>query len=195
VYIGRGGYDMHKALSVLFSTLKSGLQTDPEVFKKLRLYFIGTSYAPNGRGKPSIMPLAKEFGIENNVVEITDRVSYYHTLVTLLGANALFVPGSDDPKYTASKIYPYLLTQKPLLAIFNSKSPAINILHEYGANQVYTYDNQEDSQLKIYNFLRQIAKNDIALETYNPSAVKKYSAEHMTMRQCAFFDLVIHGKD
>ena len=42
--------------------------------------------------------------------------------------DALFMPGSDDPAYTASKIYPYLLTRKPLLAIFNAESPALAVL-------------------------------------------------------------------
>ena len=106
VYIGRGGRDMHQAITPLFEALKDGLLHENDVFKKLRIYFIGTSYAPDGLGKPTIMPLAKQFNVENSVIEITDRISYYHALATLQKADVLFIPGSDGPGYTASKIYP-----------------------------------------------------------------------------------------
>ncbi|MEO6630884.1 MAG: hypothetical protein ABIN13_04150, partial [Mucilaginibacter sp.] len=130
VYVGRGGLDMHKAITPVFEALKNGLANQPELFGKLKFYFIGTSYAPAGEGIPSITPLAKQYGVEENVVELPGRISYYHSLVTLLQADALFIPGSDDPQYSASKIYPYLLTQKPLLAIFNENSNAVGTLNE-----------------------------------------------------------------
>jgi hypothetical protein len=129
VYIGRGGMDMYNAIRPVFETLKKGLDNDPALFKKIKLYFIGTSYAPAGQEAATILPYAKQLGVESQVVEITARIGYYHTLTTLQQADALFIPGSDDPQYTASKIFPYLLTNKPLLAIFNSKSSALNILN------------------------------------------------------------------
>jgi hypothetical protein len=195
VYVGRGGNDMHRAVSKLFEAFKIGLKAEPELFQKLRIYFIGTSYAPNGQGQPTITPLAKKFGIENWTIEVTNRITYYHTLVTLLQADALFIPGSDDPQYTASKIYPYLLTQKPLLAVFNSNSSAIRILDEYGARNVYTYDTVEDNGLKIYDFLRDVANKHTEPVNYTPSAVKEYGAENMTMKQCYLFDKVINGQN
>ncbi len=195
VYVGRGGADMHQAITVLFKTLKDGLDSEPQIFNKIKIHFIGTSYAPNGQGKPTILPLAKQFGIENNIVEITDRISYYHTLITLQQADALFIPGSDDPKYTASKIYPYLLTRKPLLAIFNAKSSAIGVLKEYGVEHVYGFNSGNDVDIKIYNFLKQVVSHDIKEYDYNANAVKKYSAESMAGQQCLLFEAVINGKD
>jgi len=194
VYIGRGGADMHKALTPFFKALEEGLNTNPELFKKLKVYFIGTSYAATGKGLPTILPVAKQFGVEPNVVEITDRISFYHTLITLKQANGLFIPGSDDPKYTASKIYPYLLTHKPLLTIFNSKSGAVEVLSEFGVTDNYTYDATENLSVKISSFLTRVIKGDIELQQYNKSAEEKYSAKQMTERQCALFDKVINGK-
>jgi Glycosyltransferase Family 4 len=195
VYVGRGGADMHQAITVLFKTLKDGLDSEPQIFNKIKIHFIGTSYAPNGQGKPTILPLAKQFGIENNIVEITDRISYYHTLITLQQADALFIPGSDDPKYTASKIYPYLLTRKPLLAIFNAKSSAIGVLKEYGVEHVYGFNSGNDVDVKIYNFLKRVVSHDIKEYDYNANAVKKYSAENRTGQQCLLFQAVINGKN
>lgn len=195
VYIGRGGADMHQAIGILFKTLKDGLDKEPKIFNKIKIYFIGTSYAPGGQGKPTILPLAKQFGVENSIVEITDRISYYHTLITLQQADALFIPGSDDPNYTASKIYPYLLTNKPLLAIFNSQSPAISILLEYGVKHVYSYNSTNDIGINVYSFLKQVINHDIEANDYNAEAIKKYSAKNMTCRQCKLFDMVFDGKN
>lgn len=193
VYTGRGGADMHKAVSVLFKVFQKGLEAEPGIFKKLRLHFIGTSYAPAGLGKPSIAPLAEQHGLEKYVVEITDRISYYHALVTLQQANALFIPGSDDPKYTASKIYPYILTRKPLLAIFNPQSPAIRVFQEFGVKHIFNYDLPDEPA--FYSFLRSLILGQVTADEYNATAIKKYSAETMTAKQCSFFDAATADPD
>lgn len=190
VYVGRGGADMHRAIIPVFKALKKGLINQPELFNKLKLYFIGTSYAPVGKGKPSILPLAKQYEVDGSIIEITDRISYYHTLLTLQQADALFVPGSDDPKYTASKIYPYLLTKKPLLAIFNSNSPAITVLKECGAKDVFSYDNTEEIDVKISQFLKQLISGEFSEQQYNSEAIEKYSAQNRTQLQCELFNQV-----
>lgn len=161
VYIGRGGLDMHKSITPLFVALKTGLDNEHVLFNRIRFFFIGTSYACEGKGTPTILPLAKQYGVEGNVTEITDRISFYHTLVTLKQADALFIPGSDDPKYTASKIYPYLLTYKPLLSIFNSKSGAVDVLNEFGLTDNYTYDATDFLHDKIYSFLLKMIKKEV----------------------------------
>jgi hypothetical protein len=190
VYIGRGGMDMHNAITPVFETLKKGLVDEPYLFKKIKLYFIGTSYAPSGQETSTILPLATQFGIEEHVEEITSRIGYYHTLITLQQADALFIPGSDDPNYTASKIYPYLLTNKPLLAVFNAQSPAINILNEFGVKHVYSYDKTPGIHSKIELFLKEVINGDMDEQAYNPVAIKKYSAQTMAKRQCDLFNLI-----
>jgi len=191
VYAGRGGMDMHKAIIPVFEAIKTGLADQPDLYSKLKLYFIGTSYAAAGDGQATIMPLAKQYNVDSNVIEITDRISYYQTLLTLQQADALFIPGSDDPKYTASKIYPYLTTSKPLFALFNAQSSAINILQEYGAPYVYSYDKTPDVKLKVLNFLNDLMNGNIEPPSYNAEAIEKYSAKHMAMQQSALFDIII----
>ena len=192
VYIGRGGADMHQAITPLFKALKTGLENQPGLFGRLKFSFIGTSYAPAGQGVQTIMPLAKDIGVAAQVVEISDRISYYHALATLKQADALFIPGSDDPKYTASKIYPYILTKKPLLAIFNPQSPAIAVLKEYGANHVFDYE--RNNQDAILLFLSAVANRALVDTDYRQETIRRYSAEQMTARQCALFDKVYQQK-
>ena len=191
IYVGRGGNDMHSAISPVFEALQFGLKNSPQLFNKLKFYFIGTSYASSGRGVETIMPLAKKFQVENNVIEITNRISYYQTLNLLQEANALFIPGSDDPKYTASKIYPYLLTLKPILAIFNSNSSTLRILEEYGVINSFSFDLTPDLTTKINAFLCKIAANDKTEVVYNQNAMEEYSAETITKMQVQFFEVII----
>jgi hypothetical protein len=192
VYVGRGGYDMHKAVIPLFKTLKKGLKDQYEVFSKLKIYFIGTSYAPAGSGEPTMLPLAKQYGVDSNVIEITDRISYYHTLFTLEQADALFIPGSEDAKYSASKIYPYLLTKKPLLAIFDEGSNAVEILKECTENAIIlTFDKETESLSDpLYQVLSNWGNGLFTPLTLTEN-FEKYSARNLTGKQAELFNRAI----
>ena len=192
VYIGRGGADMHKALKPLFASLKKGLTEQSEIFARLKVYFIGTSYAPAGQGKPTILPLAAEYGVQNNVVEITDRISFYHALSMLQQADALFVPGSDDPKYTASKIYPYLLTRKPLMAIFHPNSTAVDVLNNCTKNAIVLTlaDEQVQQEDTIYQILYKWANCEFT-GTELTDNIEEFNARNLTARQVALFEQAI----
>lgn len=193
VYVGRGGNDMHKAVSMLFAALKRGLQKAPETFNKLKMYFLGTSYAPNGRGIPTLQPLAKQFGVEKHVIEITDRISYYHSLVTLQQADALFVPGSDDPKYTASKIYPYLLTQKPLMAVFNKNSNVVEMIRQCTQNvTLITFSTDGDAgESPLYETLLNWSKR-VFLPSSMLDNFKEFHADSLTAAQTELFNKAIN---
>lgn len=192
VYAGRGGMDMEKAVTPVFLALKRGLAEEASVFNRLRFYFIGTSYAPPGMGKPTILPLAKKIGVDSQVVEITDRISYYHTLLTLQQADALFIPGSDDPKYTASKIYPYLLTGKPLLAIFNDRSNATGVIKACSNDAILLTFDEDTGCLadRIYQTLTNWAVGRLKPVTLT-AIFKNYTAEELTGRQVELFEKAI----
>jgi hypothetical protein len=192
VYAGRGGMDMHKAIIPVFEALKKGLNTKSELFSKLKLWFIGTSYAPSGAGEPTILPLAKQFGIDDHIIEITGRISYYHALLTLQQADALFIPGSDAPQYTASKIYPYLLTKKPLMAIFNENSNAVQALNECTSNAIVLTFNEDARGLTdiIFNTLANWA-NGLFTPLSITKNFEKYSARNLTGKQTALFNQAI----
>ncbi|HKO19094.1 MAG TPA: hypothetical protein VJU82_09425, partial [Acidobacteriaceae bacterium] len=122
VYVGRAAANMRLALAGLFSALREARATSPQLVANLRLHFIGTDYAIGDRASKSVEPIAREFGVADLVYESPHRVPYFVALRCLADADALIVPGSDDPQYTASKIYPYILAKKPLLAIFHERS-------------------------------------------------------------------------
>ena len=137
VSIGRGGADLHPALCGLFDAIAR--YAPPELLNRLRIHFLGTSYAPSGRGVPSIAPLASRFGLDSVVVERTDRFPLSHALAILKAAHSLLVIGSSDPSYTASKIYPYLLARRPLLAIMHQESSVCSLLQACGGGRLAAF--------------------------------------------------------
>jgi len=188
VCAGRGGGDLYPAIEPIFKALAN----NKPLYNKVKFYFIGTSYAPAGNGKPSIMPLAQQYGVEDNVLEYPERIGYYHTLLTLQQADALFIPGSDDVGYNASKIHPYVLTKKPILSISHPNSPMMQVLKEYNVADTYSFD-QPNLDHQIESFLRKVMNHEIDDKgnAINKETVIKYSAQNMTRRQCELFDNVL----
>jgi hypothetical protein len=132
VYIGVCPPPMDLTLAAYFLALGHWLSEHEEIRKSLRIHFVGTSYAKAGTGKSNVMKLARAAGVDDVVVEQTDRIPYSHTLRCLLDAKALIVLGTDNPGYTASKIYPYLLAEKPLLTVFHEQSSVVRLVEEVG---------------------------------------------------------------
>ncbi|MGI4751810.1 MAG: glycosyltransferase [Janthinobacterium lividum] len=195
VYVGRGGKDMQQAVNILFKVLKEALQEDPETFGRLHFYFIGTSYAPKELAEATISPVAAFYGIENQVTEITDRIGFYSTINTLLAADALLIPGSDDPEYTASKMYPYLLAEKPLLAIFHQKSSAAKLISQCAPQSTVVMfpDNELIAKNKIRNTLNLWANFFTTKNPVDRKNFQQYTAKQMTGKQVAIFEAVIKG--
>ncbi|RYE35699.1 MAG: hypothetical protein EOP42_06080 [Sphingobacteriaceae bacterium] len=192
VYVGRGGKDMQQSIKLVFKVLKEALQTDFETYNRLHFYFIGTSYAPKELAEATIYPIAVTLGVENQVTEITDRIGFYSTINTLLAADALLIPGSDDPEYTASKIYPYLLAEKPLLAILHQKSSAAKLIVSCSLQSVVATfpDQQENQQQKIRETLNFWANFSTTKNPVNRKNFQEFTAKQMTAKQVSIFEAI-----
>jgi hypothetical protein len=192
VYVGRGGEDMAVALRALFLALRTECDRQPDAWADVRLHFVGTSYAPRDRAVKTIEPIAEEFGLGDRVMEHTDRIPYFEALQVLVESDAILMIGSDDPGYTASKLYPCILARKPILAIFHQDSSVVGILQRCGAGWTVPFasTSQPADLLAVMgdrlNQLRGLPKG------YQPStdwsAFQPYTAREMTRRQCTVFD-------
>jgi hypothetical protein len=205
VYAGVCGDYMAFALRSLFTALRGVIESQPGLRKELRLHFIGTAYAPKDRAQRTVEPLAREAGLEDIVSEVTDRIPYFEALQCLLDADALLMPGSDDPGYTASKIYPYILARKPLLAVFHEKSSVVGILQKTRAGTVVPFSSADTVQAASDRILasgwlqslipdssrRSQTKADLPSTDW--SAFEPYTAREMTRRLCEVFDGVAQG--
>lgn len=194
VYIGRAGHDMRPALCLLFKAIKQGLEEHPNVFTSLKLHFIGTSYAREGKGLKTVAPLAESYGLTSQVKEYTDRIPYFTALRLLRDADVLLITGSDDPQYTASKIYPYILAQKPLVALFHQDSSAVQVLRETNAGEVITFRSGKDNGLVVEalkNALYSVLSRLPYVPDTNWEAFAPHSAEAKTKAQIDIFNSIV----
>lgn len=193
VYIGRGGHDMKTASNILFKAIKKALNENPVLFKKLRLFFIGTDYSSQNP-LPTILPIAKECEVEGIVKEFPARIPYFETLRLLSEANGLLIFGSIDKNYTASKLYPYILSKKPICAVFYEKSSAVSILRKTNAGVVIPFLEENYNQEKIeeaYQIFTNFLENIDEKPKTDWEAFESYTAKEMTRKQAVFFDKII----
>ena len=192
VYVGRGGDDMAFALRALFLAIQSNRNLEPEKWRLVKLHFVGTSYAPGTLAVKTVEPLAQELGIADLVEEHPHRIPYFEALQILVDSDAILLFGSDDPSYTASKLYPCILAQKPILGIFHQQSSVVKIMRHCNAGQLITFDSKSQSIDLLnkvsyqLNWLLSTPKN-YQCETIW-SEFESYTAREMTRQQCNIFE-------
>lgn len=202
VYIGRGGHDMTASLHLLFASIAEARRSNPDGWTKVRLHFVGTSYAPPDRALKTVAPIAADFGLSDIVEEQTSRVPYFQALKSLTDASLLLVIGSDSPSYSASKLYPYMLAKKPMLAVLHHQSPAVEILRKCNAGEVVTFDpaHPEPAAPNMTEALKHFAPITDNKEPITENSTRfeldwaefrQYTAYEMTRRECQVFDKAI----
>jgi hypothetical protein len=196
-YVGRGGVDILPVLRAVFQAIKLGLQRAPELFNRLRLHFVGTTYAPDAASQYQMLPTAIDAGIESLVDEHPGRVSYLDAMQILLDSHALLVLGSESAHYTASKIFPYILANRPLLAVFHEESSVVRILQKTQAGHVLTFGNSCSVVEKIEEIVKLLQQMLSLPQDSRPAtrweAFEPYTARAMTSRLAQVFDKAFAG--
>ncbi len=141
-YVGAGGDYMRSAASLFFNVWRDLAAHASS--NGLILEVIGTSYSGRANAAKVFESVAREFELHEQVTEQTARVPYKESLTLLAGSDGIVVFGSDDPAYTASKLYPCLLAGPPLLAILHEDCPAVAFLKEVGGCDLATFGPASD---------------------------------------------------
>lgn len=189
VYIGRGGDDMVLANTIFLEAIKKGSELYDD-FKSIKLYFIGTSYDPSGNGESTVLPIAKSLGIDTQLIEITQRISYFESIKVLSDADLLFVPGSDNIGYTASKIYPYVWLNKPIITLFHSSSSVNNFMIECNAGMSLQFDTTDRVE-NVNNIIQYIHDSFKGFNSnVNWDNFEKYTAKYQVKKQTELFESV-----
>lgn len=198
VYAGRGGRDMRTSATALLGALKRGLTDRPGLFNNVRLHFVGTDYAPPAAARASIQPIAEELGVAEFVTELPHRVGYFDALALLGAADFLVAVGSDDPQYSASKIYPYILARKPLIAVYHRQSSVCGVLRDSRAGELVEFDAESSLErltAELYHRWTELLQRLPFEPSTNWAAVAPFTARAMTERLCAHFDaLLAHSR-
>jgi hypothetical protein len=191
VYMGAAGPFMAPVLRLFFSAVARSREKNPELWQTARFKFIGTSYAPAGRAKKVVEPIAAEFGLQNIVEEQTSRVPYFDALAAIRGADGLLIVGSESSSYSPSKVFPYVLARRPTLAILHRDGPAVEILRRCRAANMIEFDDHDRSSASsadesLAEFMRNVETGTQPAVDW--SAFSKYSAREMTRKLVAVFN-------
>jgi hypothetical protein len=188
VAVGRGGADMRTALQALFRGFRLALAKDEARFRLVRMHFLGTDYAAGDRARESIRPVAVEEGVGEYVTERPHRIPFSEALACIVGAGRLMVLGSDDVGYNPSKVAPYLMSGRPVLAILHAASPAAEVVKKSGGMCVCFGPGEADASQQVLKVLTEERPSGVAEGTLD---LKELSAEAMTERLARVFDSAV----
>lgn len=190
-YVGACIPGMYATVRALFEALRQGLNDNPILFQRLRVHLVGTTYSPTPTER--IMPIAREMGVESAVTEWPARVAYLDALQVLLESDAVTLIGSDAPHYTASKLFPYIMAQKPLLVIVHENSSVAWIADQTRAGRVVTFNNADRPPAAVVPEIRAwldtllSSPADLRPDT-DWNAFEAYTARAMSRRLAEAFD-------
>lgn len=196
LYTGAVGRIMQDAIEVLLVGFRQFCDAQPGEAARFRLHFYGTSYAPPGKGEPSVAPVAAALGLSAAVDEIPHRLGHLECLALQQHADALLLPGSSDLAYSPSKLYPYYLSGKPMLGVVFSGSYLEAVLRELNCATLATFStggSRTGAQSAVARFFAD------ALAGFPPGTQpvrrdglfrSRFLAEQLTARQCQLFDRV-----
>lgn len=198
VYPGVVPPNMLFSLEALFAAIRQGLDDGRPAFSRLCCHFVGTSYAPPGQAAKVVEPLAAKYALGGIVTEQTDREPYFNALRLLRDADLLLLPGTTDAGYTASKLYPYILANKPILAIFNEHSSVVDILGKTRAGEVVSFAGDESPQnvsARLYPALSALVERLPFTPATDWQEFEGYTARAMTGKLCTFFAQVVTASE
>jgi hypothetical protein len=186
-FLPRSG-SLVRVLLQAFAKLRS---VEPAVADRIRLNFIGTSNSPNENAPYRIRPIAEETGVCESVHEIPRRLPFLEALKVLTHSNGLLLIGSDEPHYTASKIYPALMSGRPFLSVFHRASSAHKILSASGGGRALAFETADElTALEglLIEGLRHLALHPELFGVANPAVYAPFEARNIARQFADIFD-------
>jgi hypothetical protein len=177
-----------RALFRAFARLRA---VEPALAARMRMNFIGTSNQPKDGQSYCVRPLAEAEGVSDAVREIPRRLPYMHALGMLARSDGVLLIGSDEPHYTASKIYPALMSGRPFLSLFHRVSSAHAILTNAGGGRAFAFATPQELvelEAPLAEGLRALAAAPDSLGRTDPSSYAPYEARATARRFADIFD-------
>jgi hypothetical protein len=186
------GYETLRAVLRAAALLRD---RQPKAFARLRFHFYGTSNQSTHTDELRVMPEAAALGLEKIVEEVPTRVPYSRAVRIQTDATVLLAMGSSERHYTASKIYPLLMAQRPLLAVYHEASTVVDALRRIArppSVQLIAYNDVERAESRV----AAISDALLALATdptwheddIDASALAEFTAARLAARLADVFD-------
>jgi hypothetical protein len=168
-------------------------EENPALAARIRLAFIGTcsSNLPGENLPRPVEAIAQEEGVGDLVGESPQRVPFVEALRLMATAAGLILIGSDEPHYTASKIYPALMANRPYLSIFHAQSSAHQVLTRARGGIALAFEDATTLGAltpAIADGLHRLATTPASLGQIDPASYQPYTAHAVAGRFAAIFD-------
>lgn len=141
----RGG----EILRSIFNAARKLREQQPDISRRLVFRFYGTSNLTWGHGRFSVLPIAQSVGMADMVSEIPQRIPYLQSLAVLRCCDVVLVMGSWEHYYHASKLYPAILSKKPILALCHEESSIKKVINDTAAGACVTFRSPKEIGGKI----------------------------------------------
>lgn len=188
-YCGAGGRAMRSSWSLLCDALAALKENHVELLESVCFSLKGTSLHYRPGDSSEMMERAIKAGIGHIVLEDPSRVSYAESLRLIEEADAALLLGVNDPGYMASKLYSYLATEKPVLAIVRRGSVMLPELAKCAGVSVIEFDEHTEPSMETAAVLMQFFQDIKSRKSFDRSAVlSKRTAHAMSGRISEFFD-------
>jgi hypothetical protein len=191
MYLGTLTDRMLPALRAFLAAMKECYQKGVQI----RFHLIGTSAQAAGQDTLGVERIIQEMGAADLVELKPQRIPYLDALRTMQNADLLLLLGSTDTHYTASKLFPYWLSARPMLALFHAASTVIELARELGGVRVVSYDDAPGPATRtreVADVLEDLAQNGCsAMPVRNEAAFEPYSATGVARKYAELFDHVI----
>lgn len=194
-YVGTALPRSGPLLRALFRGLAFLRAHNPDLTGRLHFRFVGTSNQPNDSTTFRVRPLAESEGVADLVIEEPARVPYLDAIRILATTDVVMMIGSDEPHYTASKIYPGLMSGRPFLSIFHRMSSSHEILARAGGGLALTFEtpNELDALIPaIAKGLERLASNPDVFGHADPSTYEQFTACAVARQFANVFECAMH---
>jgi hypothetical protein len=181
-------------LRVLLRAIAMLRDRHPDLYARLRFHFVGTTANPNDADGFRVMPLAAAVGVDGAVREEPRRIPYLHALSIMRRSDANLMIGSGETHYSASKVYPCLMSGRPYLSVFHRESVAHRVLSAAGGGVALGFSTPADLAAlegPICEGLRRVAAEPQSLGRADPAAFAADEARHVARRYAEIFERLL----
>ena len=190
-YVGTFMPRSGELMRVLLRSFRRLRAKHPSLASRMRLNFVGTSNQPNDFSSYRVRAIAEAEGVTDVVREIPQRLPYLRALSVLARSDGIFLIGSDEPHYTASKIYPALMSGRPFLSLFHQASSAHKVLTTAGGGLALAFSAKEELaalEEPLSEALFKVAAEPVSLGVTDRSVYAPFEAYATAQRFGDIFD-------
>jgi glycosyltransferase involved in cell wall biosynthesis len=171
--------------------------SSPALYSRLRLLFVGTTGTPSDTTIYLVRPLAEAEGVGDVVEEIPQRLPYLEALAITARAGANLILGSDEPHYTASKVYGLLMAGRPFVSLLHEQSSAHAVAIAAGGGVALSFASRAELpelEQPLADAIIRIAANPHGVGHVDPAAYAPFEAPVIAARYGRIFDSLSTGR-